>query len=69
MPVAADFTAPLMAAYPEFGGDLWPALKAAINPDTWLPSSGLYAWSATIRSGFRWFSSTVSSPPRTCGKT
>jgi pimeloyl-ACP methyl ester carboxylesterase len=43
LPVAADFTAPLMAAYPRFGGNLWPALRAAINPDIWLPFSGLHA--------------------------
>ena len=40
--VAADFTAPLMMAYPDFGA-VMTALRAAINPDTWLPSSGLYA--------------------------
>ncbi|MFM7181721.1 MAG: lipase family alpha/beta hydrolase [Verrucomicrobiales bacterium] len=42
LPVAADFTAPLMAAYPAFGSQL-SALVAAIYPDTLLASSAIYA--------------------------
>lgn len=42
LPVAADFTAPLMAAYPAFGSQL-AAIKAAIYPDTLLASSAIYA--------------------------
>ena len=42
LPVAADFTAPLMAAYPSFGSQL-AAIKAAIYPDTLLASSAIYA--------------------------
>lgn len=40
--VAADLTAPLMAAYPVFGSKL-AAIRAAINPDLLLPSSAIYA--------------------------
>ena len=42
LPVAADFTAPLMATYPRFGNNL-AAIKAAIWPDAWLGSSRIYA--------------------------
>lgn len=42
LPVAADFTAPLMAAYPSFGSQ-FDAIKAAIYPDTLLASSAIYA--------------------------
>lgn len=42
LPVAADLTAPLMAAYPVFGSQL-AAFRAAINPDLLLPSSAIYA--------------------------
>jgi hypothetical protein len=42
VPVAADFTAPIIAAYPEFGSQ-WQALFAAIKPDGWLKRSGLYS--------------------------
>jgi pimeloyl-ACP methyl ester carboxylesterase len=42
LPVAADFTAPLMAAYPAFGSQL-AAIWAAIFPDALLASSAIYA--------------------------
>lgn len=42
VPVAADFTAPLMAAYPEFG-NMFRAIIAAISPDGWLRRSGFYS--------------------------
>jgi triacylglycerol esterase/lipase EstA (alpha/beta hydrolase family) len=42
LPVAADLTAPLMAAYPEFG-NVFAAIGAAITPDSWFKRSTIYA--------------------------
>lgn len=42
LPVAADFTAPLIAAYPGFGSH-FAALIDAIYPDALLPKSDIYA--------------------------
>jgi pimeloyl-ACP methyl ester carboxylesterase len=42
LPVAADFTAPLIAAYPGFGSR-FTALVDAIYPDSLLPKSDIYA--------------------------
>lgn len=42
LPVAADLTAPIMAAYPEFG-NFWAAFRAVLHPDSWLGRSSIYA--------------------------
>jgi len=42
LPVAADLTAPVMAAYPEFG-TFWAAFRAVIRPDNWLGRSSIYS--------------------------